>query len=142
MTPAEAQARVQNNLPLIVTRHPVYVVKYTGYGGATRFDEKLAWVETESLATKIGDNLPQLGSLGTIQFFRLENPDEVEPRVPVFSSTFKPSDFVQSIDTLETLYGTILANLTEDQAALLLTIFVPRLGLEKAGENVEVPPPA
>jgi hypothetical protein len=146
MTPEEAKQRLRDGLPLIVRRIPIYTVRYTGYGGkgGRRFDEELAWIGSETLATAIGTNLgSELAKVVPRWFVELTNPDEPEgSRIPVYQPKLGSTDYFEVLETLEEMHGDILGLMTDEQAGVIMTILVPRLGLQRAdGESALIPPP-
>lgn len=132
MTPAEFQVRFNANLPITLVRKPVYRLTYRVGVAGQNLSEVLGFMDSKELAEALVAKVPELLVLEQLDYAELTNPDEAEPRVPVYLHALPTSGYLESIATIDGDLSTELALLTIDQAADLIERFVPKLGLNAA----------
>lgn len=132
MTPDEFQIRFNANLPVTLVRKPVFRLTYRVGVGGQNLSEVLGFMDSQTLAEAVVAKIPDLLILEQLDYVELTNPDEAEPRVPVFMHALPKTGYLAAIDTIDGDLSTELALLTIDQAADLIERFVPKLGLNAA----------
>lgn len=134
MTPAEAKIRFTTDLPITLARRQVFRLTYRTQSGGRSFREVLGVLDSEELAGKIAAELPDVIELDAINYVSLTNPDEADPKVPVYLKKLSFVDEVGAIEPIDSVLSAQFAALSTDQFAELVARFTPRLaGSVEAG---------
>lgn len=141
MTPQEFEIRFNANLPITLIRKPVYQLTYRAGVAGQNLSEVLGFMDSLTLAEALVAKLPDLLQLEQLDYVELTDPDEAEPRVPLYLLALPKSGYLQDIPTIDGDLATELALLTDDQAASLIERFIPRIGLSASQRrNLDVDP--
>lgn len=132
MTPEQFQVRFNANLPITLVRKPVYRLTYRVSVTGSNFTEVLGFMDSQELAEALVAKVPNLLVLEQLDYAELTDPDEAEPRVPVYLHALPTSGYLETIATIDGDLSVELALLSTEQAASLIERFVPKLGLNAA----------
>lgn len=132
MTPAQFKIRFNANLPITLVRKPVYRLTYRVGVSGQNLSEVLGFMDSKELAEALVAKVPGVLVLEQLDYAELTDPDEAEPRVPVYLHALPTSGYLEAINTIDGDLSTELALLTIEQAATLIERFVPKLGLSAA----------
>lgn len=141
MTPQEFEIRFNANLPITLVRKPIYQLTYIAGAGGRNISEVLGFMDSQELAESLVAKLPDLLKLELLDYVELTDPDEAEPRVPLYLHALPKSGYLESIATIDGDLSTELGLLTVEQATSLIERFVPKIGLSLAQRrNLAVDP--
>lgn len=143
MTPDEARTRIRDGLPVTLIRRAFYEIIYTGFGGGIRINEVVGLFAGQPLALAIAAAMPGIGRMERVFYMELTNPDEAEPRVPVYMRNLKSDQIFQNLENVESsLLGPLIAGMQVEEAAAMMTRLLPKLGLTSVdGQSAALPDP-
>ena len=128
MTPTEFQTRFTAGLPVTLVREPVYRISYSATVAGQNLAEEIGFVGSKDLGEAIVAKRPANLKLEQLDYVKLTNPDEADPKVPLFLLALPQTGYLTEIDTIDGSRAAEFALLTAEQAATVIERFIPILG--------------